>query len=120
MGENVAQKISQDFQMAGNVPSWPNFGPRLSDSSSHENLRAARQINCAVSLHGNLEKNTPNKNAHSMYGGDCHAAIAKAAAAVTRVQSQSPEVGSRDEGLGLFGFDMSSTETDFKWLKDEQ
>ena len=34
-------------------------------------------------------KNTPNKNAHSMYGGDCDAAIAKAAAAVTHVQSQS-------------------------------
>ena len=33
-----------------------------------------------------------------MYGGDCDAAIAKAAAAVTNVQSQ--EVGSGDEGLG--------------------
>ena len=32
-----------------------------------------------------------------MYGGDCDAAIAnKAAAAVTRVQSQSQEVGSGD------------------------
>ena len=94
------------------MPSWSNFGPRLSNSSSHENLRAARQINCAVSLHGNLE-NTPNKNAHSMYVGDCHVAIAKAAAAVTQVPSQSPEVGSGGEGLGLFGFDLSSTETDF-------
>ena len=36
-----------------------------------------------------------------MYGGDCYAAIAKAAAAVTHVQSQSQEVGSGDEGLGL-------------------
>ena len=36
-----------------------------------------------------------------MYGGDCDAAIAKAAAAVTHIQSQSQEVGSGDEGLGL-------------------
>ena len=36
-----------------------------------------------------------------MYGGDCDAAIAEAAAAVTHVQSQSQEVGSGDEGLGL-------------------
>ena len=42
-----------------------------------------------------------NKNAHRMYGGDCDAAKAKAAAAVTHVQSQSQEVGSGDEGLGL-------------------
>ena len=48
-----------------------------------------------------------------MYGGDCNAATAKAAADVTRVQSQSQETGSGDEGLGLFGFDLSSAETDF-------
>ena len=36
-----------------------------------------------------------------MYGGDCDAAIAKAATVVTHVQSQSQEVGSGDEGLGL-------------------
>ena len=48
-----------------------------------------------------------------MYGGDCDAAIAKASAAVTLVQSQSPEVGSGDEGLGLLCFDLSSAETDF-------
>ena len=35
-----------------------------------------------------------------MYGGDCDAAIVKAAAAVTDVQSQSQEVGSGDEGKG--------------------
>ena len=46
-------------------------------------------------------KHSSNKNAHNMYGGDCDAAIAKAVAAVTHVQSQSPEVGSGDEGLGL-------------------
>ena len=63
-------------------------------------------------------KNIPNKNAHSIYGGDCDAAIGKAAAAVTHVQSQSQEVGSKDDGLGLFGFDSSST--DFWWLEDEQ
>ena len=54
-----------------------------------------------------------NKNTHSMYGGDCDAAIAKAATAVTHVQSQSQEVGSGDEGLGLLCFDLSSAETDF-------
>ena len=54
-----------------------------------------------------------------MYGGDCDAVIAKAAAAVTSVQNQSQEVGSGDEGLGLY-FDLSSAETDFWWLEDEQ
>ena len=39
-----------------------------------------------------------------MYGGDCDAAIAKAAAAVTHVQSQSQEVGSGDGRAGLVGF----------------
>ena len=62
---------------------------------------------------------TLNKNAHSMYGGDCNAVIAKVAAAVTHVQSQSQEVGSGDEGLGLC-FDLSSAETVFWWLEDEQ
>ena len=51
------------------------------------------------------------KNAHIMYGGDCDAAIAKAAAAVIHVQSKSQEVGFGDEGLGLC-FDLSS-QTDF-------
>ena len=55
-----------------------------------------------------------------MYGGDCNAAIAKAAAAVTHVQSQSQEVGSGDEGLGLLCFDLSSAETDYWCLEDEQ
>ena len=55
-----------------------------------------------------------------MYGGDCDAAIAKAAAAVIHVRSQSQEVGSGDEGLGLLCFDLSSAETDFWWLEDEQ
>ena len=55
-----------------------------------------------------------------MYGGACDAAIAKAAAAVTHVQSRSQEVGSGDEGLGVLCFDLSSAETDFWWLKDEQ
>ena len=41
------------------------------------------------------------------------AAIAKAAAAVTHVQNLSQEVCSRDEGLGLFGVDLSSAETVF-------
>ena len=57
-----------------------------------------------------------HKNAH----GDCDAVIAKASAVVTHVQSLSQEVGSGDEGLGLFGFDLSSAETDFRWLGEEQ
>ena len=32
---------------------------------------------------------------------------------MTHVQSQSQEVGSSDEGLGLLCFDLSSAETDF-------
>ena len=55
-----------------------------------------------------------------MCGGDCVAAIAETAAAVTHVQSQSQEVGSGDEGLGLLCSDLSSAETDFWWLEDEQ
>ena len=55
-----------------------------------------------------------------MYGGDCDAAIAKVSAAVTHVQSQSQEVDSGDEGLGLLCFDFSSAKTDFRWLEDEQ
>ena len=52
--------------------------------------------------------------------GDCDAAIAEAVAAVTHVQSQSQEVGSGDEGLGLLYFDLSSAETDFWWLENKQ
>ena len=55
-----------------------------------------------------------------MYGGDCDAAIAKASTTVTHVQSQSQEVGSSDEELGLLCFDLSSTEMDFWWLEDDQ
>ena len=66
-------------------------------------------------------KNTPTKNAHSIiYGGDCDTAIAKAAAAVTHVQSQSQEIGYEDEGLGLLCFDLSSAEADVWRLEDEQ
>ena len=104
--------------MAGNAPSWQNLGPRFSNGSLHENLRAARQISCAASLPQNIVKQS-NENPHSMYGGDCDAAIAKAAAAVIHVQSQSQEVGSSSEGLGLLSFDLSSAETDFWWLEDE-
>ena len=39
---------------------------------------------------------------------------------MTHVQSHSQEVGSGDEGLGLFGFDLSSAEKDFWWLEDKQ
>ena len=60
----------------------------------------------ASSLLGNC-KTVENKNTHSMWCGDCDAAIAEAAAAVTHVQSQSREVGSGGEGLGLLCFDLS-------------
>ena len=57
----------------------------------------------ASSLHEKCK--TPlNKNTHSMYGGACDAAIAKASAAVTHVQSQSQDVGSGDKRLGVFMF----------------
>ena len=39
-----------------------------------------------------------------MYGGAGDAAIAKASADVTHVQSQSQDVGSGDKGLGVFMF----------------
>ena len=55
-----------------------------------------------------------------MCGGDRDASIAEGAAAVTHVQSQSQEVGSGDEELGLLCFDLSSAESDFWWLVDEQ
>ena len=86
--------------MVGNVPSWPNPGPRFRNGGCREKLRAARHIICAASLHGRAQ-NTPNTNAHSMDDGDCDAAIAAAAAAVTHVQSLSQEVDSGDEGLEL-------------------
>ena len=55
-----------------------------------------------------------------MYSGDCDAAIARVAAVVTQVQSQTQEVGFGDEGLGLLCFDLSSAKTDFWRLGDEQ
>ena len=70
--------------MAGNMPSW-------------QNLRAARQTSCVAPRPRKIVKHS-NKNAHSiyMYGGDSDAAISKATAVVTYVQSQSQEVGSGD------------------------
>ena len=103
-GNKILYKIFQDFQMAGNVLSWQNLSPRFSNGGCHENLDAARQIKCAASFPWGISiKHVKHKNAH----GDCDAAIAKAAAAVTHVQSLSQEVGSGDEGLGLFDFDLS-------------
>ena len=62
-------------------------------------------------------KHLKHKNAH----GDCDVATAKAAAAaVTHVQSLIQEIGSGNEGLDLFGFDLSSAETGFWWLGEEQ
>ena len=53
---------------------------------------------------GNCKTLFLNKSTHSMYGDDCDAAIAKVAAAVTRVQSQSQEVSSGDGRAGLVVF----------------
>ena len=69
---------------------------------------------------GNRKTLYKQKRTQHMYGGDCDAAIVKTAAAVTPVQSQSHEVGSDDKGLGLLCFVLSSAETDFWWLEDEQ
>ena len=67
----------------------------------------------ASSLLGNCKTLSTQKHTQHVCCGDCDAAIAEAAAAVTHVQSQSQEVGSGDEGLGLLCFDLSSAETDF-------
>ena len=94
--------LAQDFQMAA-------FTKKL----------GRRDRSVAASLPRKIFKHSL-KRTQLMYGGDCDAAIAKAAAAVTHGQSQSEEVGSGDEGLGLLCFDLSSAETDFWWLEDEQ
>ena len=65
-------------------------------------------------------KTLQTKTHTAMYGGGCDAAIAKTAAAVTHIQSQSQEVGSGNEGLGLLCFDLSSAQTYFWWLEEEQ
>ena len=65
--------------------------------------------------------NTPNtNNAHSMDDGGCDATIAEAAAAVAHVQNLSQEVGFTDAELSLFGFDVTSAETEFWWLEEEE
>ena len=63
---------------------------------------------------GDSRKHLKHKNAH----GDCDAAIAKAAAVVTHVQSLSQEAGSGDEELGLFGFDLLSAKTFGGWERN--
>ena len=83
-------------------------------------MAGGRTVETSPLLSSEICKTLLNKNTHSMYGGDSDAAIAKAAAVVTHVQSQSQEVGSGDEGLGLLSFDLSSAETDFWWLENEQ
>ena len=97
----------------------PKNLPKIFKWQPSRKFWAARQISCAASLSRKIVEHS-NKNAHSMYGGDCDSAIAKAAAAVTHVQSQSQEVVSGDEGLDLLCFDLSSAEMDFSWLEDRQ
>ena len=101
--------------MAGNILSWQNRSPRFPNGGCPENLDAARHTNCAASFLEGQAENTKHKNTH----GDCDAAIAKAAAFVTHAQSLSQVVGSGDEGLGLFCFDLSSAEIGFWWLGEE-
>ena len=79
-----------------NVPSWQNLGPRFEIAAVTEIL--GRRDKSIVQLLSTENCIHSKKNAHSMYGGDCDAEITKAAAAVTRVQSQSQEVGSGNEG----------------------
>ena len=90
---------------------------KLDENNSNQQVHTAvQQYNIQYTILCSL-----NKDTHSMYGGDCDAAIAKAAAAVTHVQSQSQEVGSGDGRAGLVVFFyLSSAETDFWWLEDEQ
>ena len=102
--------------MAGNVLSWQNLSPRFSNGGRHDNLDAARKSIVPLLSLGDKQKTLETQNAH----GEYDATIAKAAAAVTHVHSLSQEVRSGDEGLGLFGFDLSSAETDFWWLGEKQ
>ena len=76
-------------------------------------MAGGRAVETSPLLSSEIVKHSRHKNTHSLCCGDCDAAIAEAAAAVTHVQSQSQEVGSGDEGLGLLCFDLSSAETDF-------
>ena len=76
-------------------------------------MAGGRAVETSPLLSSEIVKHSRHKSTHSMCCGDCDAAIAEAAAAVTHVQSQSQEVGSGDEGLGLLCFDLSSAETDF-------
>ena len=83
--------------MAGNVLSWQNLSPIFSNGGCHENLGATTKSTAPLLSLGDKQKTLETQNAHSDYD----AAIAKAAAAVTHVQSLSQEVDSGHEGLGL-------------------
>ena len=83
MGTKSCTKSSKDFQMAGNVLSWQNLSPRFSNGGCHKNLDAARKSIAPLLSLGDKQKTLETQNAH----GDYDAAIAKAAATVTHVQS---------------------------------
>ena len=72
---------------------------KFDESNSNQQVHTAVQQYIQYTILCSL-----NKNTHSMYGGDCDAAIPKAAAAVTHVQSQIQEVGSGDGRAGLVVF----------------
>ena len=83
--DKIPKILAQDFQMAAFTKILgrrdKSVVPLLSTESGKKTLLSS------------------NKNAHSMYGGDCDTAIAK---------------------LGLWCFDVASAQTDFSWLEDEQ
>ena len=77
-------------------------------------MRRDKSIAPLLSL-GDKQKTLEQKNAQKNAHGDCDAV-----AAVVTHESLSQEVGCGDEGLGLFGFNLSSAETGFWWLGEEQ
>ena len=100
---SLGKILAQDFQMAAVTKIL---------------MRRDQPIAPLLSLGDISRKHLKNKHKHKH--GDCDAVIVKASGVVTHIQSLSQEVGSGDEGLGLFGFDLSSAETDFWWLGEEQ
>ena len=99
--------LAQHFEMAAVTKILmrqdKSIAPLLSLGDKHKTLeteKRKRRLQCSDSQSCCLKK---NQNV-----------------AVTHVQSLTPEVGSGDEGLGSFGFDLSSAEAYFWWLEEEQ
>ena len=96
--------------------SWPKISKsQLSrKSSSGETYYLRRFFPWGMSI-----KHCKHKRA-KRDDGDCDSAKAAAPVAATNVQSLCQKVSSRDEGLGLYGLDLSSAATDLWWLEEEQ